>query len=131
MSLRNLEGATSAIEAYSREVFSANDPERSALDLSGSGFVRFLENSCIRCNKPLGSNDVKIIPPRYVQEHDAYVRQGLVPRRYMCIPCYNSMMSPLKAKAKTMPLEARRYELQRAIMLKSIIKRMLARRSKQ
>jgi hypothetical protein len=35
--------------------------------------------------------EVKVVPPRYIQERDHYVRNGAVARRLMCVACYNAL----------------------------------------
>lgn len=63
-----------------------------------------IENSCISCDRVLPKYSVKIIPSGYVQEHDEYVRRGVVPRRLMCIDCYNSMRLSHKSRMRKSPL---------------------------
>jgi hypothetical protein len=48
-----------------------------------------IEDRCMRCGSLIEKDRIRIIPPRYVQDRDPYVRAGLVRRRIMCVSCYN------------------------------------------
>ncbi|MDE1804797.1 MAG: hypothetical protein KGH59_03375, partial [Candidatus Micrarchaeota archaeon] len=54
---------------------------------------KVIENSCIKCDKLLGREEIKVIPPQYVQDSDRHVASGYVARRVMCTPCYEAMTS--------------------------------------
>ena len=59
-----------------------------------------IENSCMTCNKLLYGNVIRIVPSRYLQEHDKYVRGGLVTKRPMCVTCYSSVKSLTRLQMK-------------------------------
>lgn len=48
-----------------------------------------VENRCMRCSRLVGVGEIRVVPPRYVQDRDPYVRAGIVRRRIMCLSCYN------------------------------------------
>lgn len=73
---------------------SASDGEEYPIeDAEAKDLTYLIENTCMTCNQFMKSGTVKIVPPRYFQEHDHYVRKGVVQRRYMCVKCYNSSRS--------------------------------------
>jgi len=74
-----------AEEAEGRFGFSEDDKLR-----------QLIENSCLGCRKLMDSNEVKILPPRYVQERDIYVSKGMVRRRLICLSCYNRLMPKVR-----------------------------------
>ena len=63
------------LAASDNVLYSVEDAERKDL-------AYMVENSCISCNRLLERAEVKIVPPRYVQERDEYVRRGAVSRDY-------------------------------------------------
>ncbi len=50
-----------------------------------------IEDRCMRCERPIERDRIRVIPPRYVQERDPYVRAGIVRRRVMCLGCYSRL----------------------------------------
>lgn len=70
-----------------------------AVDEAEGRDLRYLiENSCMTCNKMLPRHAVRVLPTRYMQEKDPYVRNGVVEKRYMCVSCFNSMRSMLRMR---------------------------------
>ncbi len=59
-----------------------------------------IENSCMTCNRLLHGSAIRVLPSRYLQEHDRYVRSGIVSKRPMCVACYNSMKSLTRVSIK-------------------------------
>ena len=45
----------------------------------------------MECDRLLGPRDSRIVPPKYLQERDPYVKEGMVAQRVMCMDCYNRM----------------------------------------
>jgi hypothetical protein len=86
--------------------------------------IYIIENSCIACNKPFKSNEVKIVPTRYVQERDEYVRSGVVNRRYICAGCYNTMKYSTITKVRNRPYQS----IAKSPIIRSILKGMLLQR---
>ncbi len=88
-------------EKYRWDVKRAVDFKGAALELSVAnnmsvkelgqlGDIRTLvENSCVLCDKLLMGSETKLVPPKYLQERDRFVKAGLVWRRLMCLSCYN------------------------------------------
>ncbi|MEM3791404.1 MAG: hypothetical protein QXL16_01585 [Candidatus Micrarchaeaceae archaeon] len=63
----------------------------------GLGDLRYaVENTCMRCGRLFEKSEVKIVPSRYFQESDIYVKNGFVKRRYICAKCYESFRIKLK-----------------------------------
>jgi|GEM_PF-1820466 len=58
-------------------------------------------NTCMVCGKEFRPGELKILPPQRVQEEDIYVMSGVVPKRYICINCYDSMTSHTREKIKS------------------------------
>lgn len=70
-----------------------------------------VESSCIHCNRQIGKDEIKILPPMYLQERDPYVMRGTVKRRYMCLQCYGEVRS--LSKRRDLPGAAKRARLSR------------------
>jgi hypothetical protein len=85
--------------------------------------VYLIQNTCIYCNRLMGKNEVKILPPSYIQERDQYVNGGVVKRRLMCLQCYNNVRSASRQRVKF-----DRYRHNRAQLLRGTISRLLASR---
>ena len=90
-----------------------------ALCASGNGRQAFAaesdarsraENCCMQCGRPIGTNEVRILPPRYVQERIGYASRGRASgRRFFCLDCYNRM------KPSAMAATYRTREIQTAV----------------
>lgn len=59
-----------------------------------------IENSCVHCNRQLGKEEIKILPPSYVLERDPYVRSGAARSRVMCVNCYNTLRASSRSKVR-------------------------------
>ncbi len=81
------------LSASDNALYSVEDAERRDL-------AYMVENSCISCNRLLKRAEVKIVPPRYIQERDEYVRNGAVNRRLMCVKCYNALKSVTRSRVR-------------------------------
>lgn len=62
--------------------------------VSAAGARRIVEDSCLQCGRRMGNGEVRVLPPRYVQERDPFVIRGVVRRRFMCLDCYNGPRPP-------------------------------------
>ena len=88
----------------------AADKYARALEEAKPGELQSLvESSCIHCNRQIGRDEIKILPPMYMQERDPYVTKGVVRRRYMCLQCYGQVRSLSKRKA--LPNDVRKARL--------------------
>ncbi len=56
-----------------------------------------LARRCAVCERELAEGEERVILPAYVQERDAYVRDGMADQRIACVECAMS----LKHKEKT------------------------------
>lgn len=54
---------------------------------------RLAGSGCCGCGRPMGSKEVKILLPRYVQERDLYAGGSAAGRRFMCLGCYNRTLT--------------------------------------
>jgi hypothetical protein len=83
-------------------------------DLDGSearDLAYLMENSCISCDRVLPKYSVRIVPSRYMQERDSYVKSGLAARRLLCTECYGTMSRSHKRRMSQSPLaqDSRRH----------------------
>lgn len=76
-------------KSASAAIAKANNVSESELQDFGD-IKKVIENSCTLCDRLLKGNVTKIVPPKYFQDRDKYVKAGLVWRRLMCLACYNS-----------------------------------------
>ncbi len=72
------------------ELASENGLSNGELQALG-GLRAFLERCCMECNRLLDVRETRIAPPRYMQDRDIYVREGMVAQRVICMGCYNRM----------------------------------------
>ena len=61
---------------------------------------KIIENSCLKCNKILAIDEIKVVPPQMVQDQDRHVASGYVSRRVMCTPCYEKMTSSTRERVR-------------------------------
>lgn len=99
-----------------RAQYTVDDAERKDL-------AHLVENSCLSCNKQLKFEDVKIVPPKYIQERDYYVKSGAVSRRLMCVACYNALMTVTKTKIRIRHSESN--ATRRNFLVKTLINNLL------
>jgi hypothetical protein len=85
---------------FDAKLAASNDTLYSVGDAEQKDLSYMVENSCISCNRLLKRGEVKIIPPRYIQDRDEYVRSGAVTRRLMCVQCYNALKTVTKSKVR-------------------------------
>jgi hypothetical protein len=85
---------------FARKRAAADGGEYFVEEAEGKDLAYIVEHSCIHCNRLLGPQEVKILPPSYVQDRDPYVNCGLVKRRLMCVGCYNILRSSSRTRAK-------------------------------
>lgn len=95
-------------------LYSVGDAERKDL-------AYMVEHSCISCNRAMRSSEVKVVPPRYIQERDEYVRNGLIGRRLMCVECYNALKTVTKSRSRYRVTQSAR----KGFIVKSIINNIL------
>ena len=89
------------LRAFARKVAASDGLEYSVDEAEYKDLIYLVENTCIKCNKFLGKDDIKIVPPRYIQERDPQVRNGIVDRRVMCSSCYSSLRSLTRVRTPT------------------------------
>lgn len=94
---------------------------------SGNDFLVRVQNSCLECNRALDRNEIKVIPPMYIQMKDSYVRNGMVLRRYMCVPCYNALRKPVRVRHRLRPASTQHTAGRRARIVRSLLSGMLFR----
>lgn len=88
------------LKAFEKKVAGSDNSEYTVDNAERKDLAYLVENSCISCSRLLKREEVKIVPPRYIQERDHYVRNGAVARRLMCIACYNSLKSVTKTRTR-------------------------------
>ena len=79
------------LRSFAKKIAASDGLEYPVDEAEYKDLIYLVENSCIKCNKLLGKNDIKVVPPRYIQERDPQVRNGLVTRRVMCAGCYSGL----------------------------------------
>lgn len=68
-----------------------------------------LETCCMHCNRPIAKDEVRVLPPNYIQQQDPYVVNGTIRRRHMCVECYAELRS--SAKHRMLPEAVKRARL--------------------
>ncbi|MDE1822790.1 MAG: hypothetical protein KGI00_00255 [Candidatus Micrarchaeota archaeon] len=107
---------------FARKVAQSDGLEHYTDETEDRDLVYLIENSCISCSKAMKDGEVKIVPPRYVQDRDRYVRDGIVSKRTMCVPCYNDI------KSRTPMSVYKKPSTDRARLVRSLLKGMLSGR---
>jgi hypothetical protein len=102
------------VAASDNATYSVEEAERRDL-------TYLVKNSCISCNRLLKASEIKIVPPRYVQERDQYVRCGAVDKRLMCVNCYNAFKTATKTRIRYRDTSSAR----KSFLLKSVINNIL------
>ena len=79
------------------------DMNKDSLEASGwnATVETKVENSCMDCGKEFGKDEIRVIPPRRMQERDRYVQAKLVKRRMLCMKCYNTGCADSSMKLQT------------------------------
>lgn len=106
---------------FDQKVAASDNLKRSVADAERQDLTHLVENSCMSCNRLLGNSEIKVVPPRYVQERDNYVKSGAVLRRIMCVECYNTLKSVTKSRIKYRDSAA----LRRKFLIRSVINNIL------
>ncbi|MDE1851412.1 MAG: hypothetical protein KGH69_01845 [Candidatus Micrarchaeota archaeon] len=107
---------------FARKVSQSDGLEHCVDETEAKDLIYLIENSCVSCDRSMKDGEVKIVPPRYVQDRDSYVRSGVVSKRVMCVACYNGIRS------KTPMSVYKRPSSDRARLVSSLLKGMLSRR---
>ena len=111
----------SDVGLFDTKVAASDNVQRSVEDAERKDLAHLVENSCISCNRLLNKNEIKVVPPRYIQERDQYVKSGAVNRRLMCVNCYNALKTVTTGKIKYRDTAAAR----KGFLVKSIINNIL------
>ncbi len=88
------------LKSFEKKVASSDNAEYTVDNAERRDLAYLVENSCMSCSRPLGRAEIKIVPPRYIQERDHYVRNGAVTRRLMCVACYNTLKTVTRTRIK-------------------------------
>ncbi len=106
---------------FDQKVTASDGLVRGVADSERQDLTHLVENSCMSCNKLLGRREIKVVPPRYVQERDQYVKSGAVLRRIMCVECYNTLKTVTKSRIRYRDTAVSR----RKFLIRSIINNIL------
>jgi hypothetical protein len=112
------------LPAFARKTAASDGTEYLVDKAEEKDMAYVAENSCVSCSKILAKGDIRVCPPRYIQDRDYYVSHGIVSRRYMCVPCYNSIRARSRERLHRSIASSRR----RNSMLRSVIMGYMARR---
>jgi hypothetical protein len=85
---------------YNKKVAASDGQEYRISEAEEKDLKHIIENSCMRCNRLIPKNEIKVVPPRCVQEQDRYVLSGFVSRRVLCVACYDKMVSSTRERIK-------------------------------
>lgn len=110
------------VPAFARKRCASDEVEYATEVAEDKDLVYLIENTCLYCNRLMGKNEVKILPPSYIQERDQYVSSGVVRRRLMCLPCYNNIRSASRERVRF-----DRFRRSRAQLLRNTVGRLLVR----
>ncbi|MCL4365076.1 MAG: hypothetical protein M1569_01980 [Candidatus Marsarchaeota archaeon] len=93
---KNLSGESGFCDVqmpFNRKIAESDGIECSVAKAEEKDLRHLVENSCLSCNRFLENMEIKVVPPRYIQDKDRYVKAGAVNRRLMCVQCYNALRS--------------------------------------
>lgn len=107
--------------SFDAKVTASDNVERSVEDTERRDLAHLVENSCMSCNRLLGRREIKVVPPRYIQERDQYVKSGAVSRRLMCVNCYNTLKTVTRSRIRYRDNATTR----KSFLVKSIINNIL------
>lgn len=113
------------LKAFEKKVAGSDNAEYTVDNAERKDLAYLVENSCISCSRLLKRDEVKIIPPRYIQERDHYVRNGAVTRRLMCVACYNTLKSVIRTRIKIRHDESNATK--RSFLRRTVINNLLLR----
>lgn len=88
------------VALFDTKVTASDNVQRCVSDAERADLAHLVENSCMSCNRFLKKNEIKVVPPRYIQERDEYVKSGAVSRRLMCVNCYNALKTVTKNRVR-------------------------------
>lgn len=106
---------------FDQKVAASDGLVRGVADAERQDLTHLVENSCMSCNKLLGNREIKVVPPRYVQERDQYVKSGAVLRRIMCVDCYNTLKTVTRSRMRYRDTAVAR----RKFLIRSVINNIL------
>ena len=106
---------------FDTKVAASDNVQRSVEDAESRDLAHLVENSCMSCNRLLSRKEIKVVPPRYIQERDQYVNSGAVNRRLMCVNCYNAMKTVTRSRIRYRDTASTR----KSFLIKSIINNIL------
>jgi hypothetical protein len=113
------------LRSFEKKRAGSDDLEYAVDSAERRDLAYLVENSCISCNRPIMQGEVKIVPPRYVQERDHYVRNGAVRRRLMCVACYDTFKTVTRTRIRIRNSESRATK--RDFLVKTVINNLLLR----
>jgi hypothetical protein len=116
-------GIGMGLRPFERKVAGADNIEYAVDSAERKDLAYLVENSCLSCNRQLKSQEIKIVPPRYIQERDYYVKNGAVSRRLMCVACYNALKTVTRTRIKIRHSES--IATKRSFLLKTVINNLL------
>ena len=93
---------------FNTKIAASDSVQYSTGDAERRDLAYLVENSCISCNRLLGRGEVKVVPPRYIQNRDEYVRSGAVARRLMCVQCYNALKTVTRSRVRVKETQAQK-----------------------
>jgi predicted PP-loop superfamily ATPase len=108
---------------FDTKVTASDNILRNVGEAEMADLAHLVENSCMSCNRLLNRSEIKVVPPRYVQERDQYVKAGAVNRRLMCINCYNALRKVTRTRVRYRDTAVAR----KGFFVKSIINNVLLR----
>ncbi|MDE1767847.1 MAG: hypothetical protein KGH64_02225 [Candidatus Micrarchaeota archaeon] len=111
------------LKAFEKKVAGSDNCEYTVENAERKDLVYLVENSCLSCNKLMGKSEVKVIPPRYIQERDYYVSSGAVSKRLMCVSCYNALKTVTRTKVKIR--HGQSLTTRRNFLMKTVINNLL------
>ena len=111
------------LKPFERKVAGADNIEYTVDSAERKDLAYLVENSCISCNKQMKTHEVKIVPPRYIQERDYYVKSGAVSRRLMCVACYNTLKTVTRTRIRIRHNES--TATKRNYLMKTVINNLL------
>ena len=82
---------------FDTKIAASDNLEHKVADAEGRDLAYLVKNSCMSCSRLLATREIKVVPPKYVQERDRYVRLGAVEKRLMCVSCYNALRTKTRS----------------------------------
>jgi hypothetical protein len=88
------------VPEFARKKSASDEIEYAADVAEDKDLVYLIENTCMYCNRLMKKDEVRVLPPKYIQERDPYVSNGIVRRRMMCVGCYNIIRSTTRERVR-------------------------------